>query len=232
MNATSSITRKRIIACGPSGPDSRAGMCRPSRIIHLEGQNTGVSDRKKAPKRRPRYWFESRRYYFVSNHGWVTVLWWDMAWSMGFATFRVRQFIQTRKPHQDPPHFLLWDFVRFNFLSLRSGSYNRCELPAFKMAITRRRRIAGCAAARKLITGSFIRWMRSGVLWDGASASGGEPGCQAAHTRGRDSATLLAIAEPRQIFGIPRRITLKRHAGGGIIEALEEFGDTLAGSML
>jgi N-acetylglucosaminyl-diphospho-decaprenol L-rhamnosyltransferase len=88
-----------------------------SRIVHLEGQNTGVSDRKKAPKRRPRYWFESRRHYFVSNHGWVTALLADMAWAMGFATFRIRQFIQ-RKPQQDPPHFL-WDFVRFNFFSLR-----------------------------------------------------------------------------------------------------------------
>jgi hypothetical protein len=88
-----------------------------SRIVHLEGQNTGVSDRKKAPKRRPRYWFESRRYYFMRNHGWATAVLADIAWAFGFATFRVRQLIQ-RKPDQDPPHFL-WDFVRFNFLPTR-----------------------------------------------------------------------------------------------------------------
>jgi glycosyltransferase involved in cell wall biosynthesis len=41
----------------------------------------------------------------------------------------------------------------------------------------------------------------------------------------RGSATLMAIAEPRRILGIPRRITLKRHAAG-IIDALEEFGAT------
>jgi N-acetylglucosaminyl-diphospho-decaprenol L-rhamnosyltransferase len=90
-------------------------------IIHLEGQNTGVSDRKKAPKRRPAYWFASRRHYFVHNHGWATALTADVLWAAGYATFRVRQFIQ-RKPKTDPPHFL-WDFIRYNFLThTRRGS--------------------------------------------------------------------------------------------------------------
>jgi N-acetylglucosaminyl-diphospho-decaprenol L-rhamnosyltransferase len=83
-------------------------------IVHLEGQNTGVSDRKKAPKRRPAYWFASRRHYFVHNHGWLTAIAADVAWMVGFATYRVRQFIQ-RKPDTDPPYFLR-DFVRYNFL--------------------------------------------------------------------------------------------------------------------
>jgi N-acetylglucosaminyl-diphospho-decaprenol L-rhamnosyltransferase len=86
-------------------------------IVHLEGQNTGVSDRKKAPKRRPSYWFASRRHYFVSNHGWVTAVAADLAWLFGFATYRIRQFIQ-RKPDIDPPHFLR-DFVRHSFLPHR-----------------------------------------------------------------------------------------------------------------
>jgi GT2 family glycosyltransferase len=86
-------------------------------ITHIEGQATGVSDKKKAPKRRPRYWFESRRHYFAKNYGIMTAIAADVAWAFGFATFRVRQFIQ-RKPHTDPPHFL-WDFIRYNFLTLR-----------------------------------------------------------------------------------------------------------------
>jgi N-acetylglucosaminyl-diphospho-decaprenol L-rhamnosyltransferase len=84
-------------------------------VVHLEGQNTGVSDRKKAPKRRPPYWFASRRYYFVSNHGWLTALAADLAWCFGFATYRIRQFVQ-RKPDTDPPYFLR-DFIRHNFLT-------------------------------------------------------------------------------------------------------------------
>ncbi|HEX4123196.1 MAG TPA: glycosyltransferase family 2 protein [Tepidisphaeraceae bacterium] len=81
-------------------------------IVHLEGQNTGVSDRKKAPKRRPRYWFESRRYYFVRNHGWPAALAADVVWALGYATYRLRQIIQ-RKPKTDPPYFL-WDFIRYS----------------------------------------------------------------------------------------------------------------------
>ncbi|MBV8782147.1 MAG: glycosyltransferase family 2 protein [Phycisphaerae bacterium] len=83
-------------------------------IVHLEGQTTGVSDPTKKKKRRPPYWFASRRHYFVANHGWLTALTADVLWVFGFATFRVRQFIQ-RKPDVDPPHFL-WDFVKYNFL--------------------------------------------------------------------------------------------------------------------
>jgi hypothetical protein len=83
-------------------------------IVHLEGQSTGLSDKKKAPKRRPAYWFASRRYYFLHNHGWMTAAAADVLWTIGFATYRIRQFLQ-RKPDTDPPHFL-WDFVRYNFL--------------------------------------------------------------------------------------------------------------------
>ena len=43
-------------------------------IVHLEGQTTGVSDKKKAPKRRAPYWFASRRHYFVHNYGYLTAL--------------------------------------------------------------------------------------------------------------------------------------------------------------
>jgi GT2 family glycosyltransferase len=84
-------------------------------VIHLEGQSTGVSDPKKTPKRRPQYWFDSRRHYFVKNHGRLTAVAADVAWAVGFATFRVRQFLQ-RKPQTDPPYFLR-DFIRYNFAS-------------------------------------------------------------------------------------------------------------------
>jgi len=40
-----------------------------SRIVHLVGQSSGVTRRDGAPRRLPRYWFESRRRYFVLNHG-------------------------------------------------------------------------------------------------------------------------------------------------------------------
>jgi N-acetylglucosaminyl-diphospho-decaprenol L-rhamnosyltransferase len=85
-----------------------------SRVVHLEGQSTGVTDRTLAPQRLPRYWFESRRHYFMKNHGpWKTRLA-DVAWTLGHMSWRARRRLQG-KTDDDPP-YLLSDFVRFNFL--------------------------------------------------------------------------------------------------------------------
>ena len=40
-----------------------------SRVMHIGGQSTRVTERNAAPKRIPHYWFESRRRYFVVTHG-------------------------------------------------------------------------------------------------------------------------------------------------------------------
>lgn len=81
-----------------------------SRVVHLVGQASGVTVQNTKPKRRPGYWFDSRRRYFLKNHGRFYTTLADAVWAMSFATFRVRQFIQ-RKPDTDPPK-LLYDFLR------------------------------------------------------------------------------------------------------------------------
>ncbi|MDB5296997.1 MAG: wbbL [Phycisphaerales bacterium] len=81
-----------------------------SRVVHLVGQSSGVTDVKQANKRRPRYWFESRRRYFVRNHGRVKAAAADLLWMTSFLTFRARRRVQ-RKPDTDPQH-LLGDFAR------------------------------------------------------------------------------------------------------------------------
>jgi GT2 family glycosyltransferase len=86
-----------------------------SRVVHLEGQSTGVTDSRAAPRRLPRYWFESRRHYFMKNYGPVKKHLADLAWTVGFASWRARRRLQG-KSDDDPPH-LLSDFVRFNFLN-------------------------------------------------------------------------------------------------------------------
>lgn len=86
-----------------------------SRVVHLEGQSTGVTDKSAEPQRLPRYWFESRRHYFMKNYGpWKTRLA-DVAWALGHMSWRARRRLQG-KVDDDPPH-LLADFVRFNFLN-------------------------------------------------------------------------------------------------------------------
>ena len=81
-----------------------------SHVVHLVGQSSGVTDTKRPPKRLPQYWFDSRRRYFLKNHGWLYTALADAAWTVGFVLWRVRRVIQ-RKPDQDPPN-VLGDFVR------------------------------------------------------------------------------------------------------------------------
>lgn len=81
-----------------------------SHVVHLVGQASGVTVQNTRPKRRPDYWFDSRRRYFLKNHGRFYTALADAVWALAFATFRFRRFIQ-RKPDTDPPR-LLYDFLR------------------------------------------------------------------------------------------------------------------------
>lgn len=89
-----------------------------SRVVHLVGQSSGVTDTKRSPKRLPKYWFDSRRRYFLKNHGWLYAAIADAAWVFGFTLWRLRRVIQ-RKPDLDPPK-LLNDFL-FNSVLLKGG---------------------------------------------------------------------------------------------------------------
>ena len=76
-----------------------------SRVVHLVGQSSGVTDTRLPPKRRPQYWFDSRRRYFVKNYGWLYAAITDAVWLVSFSLWRLRRAIQ-RKPDEDPPHVL------------------------------------------------------------------------------------------------------------------------------
>ncbi|MEO6709882.1 MAG: glycosyltransferase family 2 protein [Planctomycetota bacterium] len=90
-----------------------------SSVVHLVGQSTGVTTMDEPARRRPRYWFESRRRYFAKNHGRAYALCADIAWASGFALWRVRRVLQG-KPDLDPPH-MLWDFVRHTMRAACKG---------------------------------------------------------------------------------------------------------------
>ncbi|MCC3415859.1 MULTISPECIES: glycosyltransferase family 2 protein [unclassified Microcoleus] len=80
-----------------------------SRVVHLVGQSSGVTDTKKPPKRLPQYWFDSRRRYFLKNYGLVYTALTDVTWASGFGAWRVRRVLQG-KPDGDPPK-MLTDFI-------------------------------------------------------------------------------------------------------------------------
>lgn len=85
-----------------------------SRVMHAAGQSTGVTTPGAAPIRRPAYWFESRRRYWIKQHGWCYAALTDLAWTLCFSLWQVRRVIQ-RKPRVDPPH-MLRDFISHSAL--------------------------------------------------------------------------------------------------------------------
>jgi GT2 family glycosyltransferase len=81
-----------------------------SRVVHLVGRSSGVTERNPQPKRRPAYWFDSRRRYFVKNHGRTYAAAVDLVWSAGFAAHRLLSIVR-RRPQVDPPR-LLRDYLK------------------------------------------------------------------------------------------------------------------------
>jgi GT2 family glycosyltransferase len=90
-----------------------------SRVVHLVGQSSGVTDEKKPKKRRPAYWFASRRRYFLLHFGRLRTLLADSFWVIGHTIYKATVPAR-RVPANDPEH-LLGDFVRYNFLGARKA---------------------------------------------------------------------------------------------------------------
>ncbi|MBC7972779.1 MAG: glycosyltransferase family 2 protein [Verrucomicrobia bacterium] len=89
-----------------------------SHVVHFVGQSSGVTDSKRPPKRLPTYWFDSRRRYFLKNHGWLYAALADTAWLLGFTLWRWRRVVQ-RKPDTDPPK--IWSDFLMNSVFFRGG---------------------------------------------------------------------------------------------------------------
>lgn len=80
-----------------------------SRVVHLVGRSSGVTNAQAKLKRRPKYWFDSRRRYFLKNYGKMYSAAADLAWGTSYPLWYARAKLQ-RKPITDPPR--LWrDFV-------------------------------------------------------------------------------------------------------------------------
>ena len=79
-----------------------------ARIVHLEGQSTGIH----APrKRRPPYWFDSRRRYFLKHHGLLGLFTADLCWALGRTLFWVRRLCGLGGDVSHDPKWLTWDIL-------------------------------------------------------------------------------------------------------------------------
>ncbi len=83
-----------------------------ARVMHIAGQSTGVTGTQAVVRRLPRYWFESRRRYFVKNHGRLYAIVADIAWATMHVLWLARK-VAARQPNEDPP-MLLGDFLRYS----------------------------------------------------------------------------------------------------------------------
>ncbi|MGF1469580.1 MAG: glycosyltransferase family 2 protein [Sandaracinaceae bacterium] len=81
-----------------------------SRVAHVGSASTNWQDKTRPM---PAYWFQSRRHYFVKNHGRAYTWAANTACALGLASFKLRAALQGKEdPHR--VHFFR-DFVRFNF---------------------------------------------------------------------------------------------------------------------
>lgn len=65
-----------------------------SRVMHVRGQSTGVTRLDQRPKRLPRYWYESRRRYFVKHHGQAYSALADLAFVLGRGVGTLRDTVK------------------------------------------------------------------------------------------------------------------------------------------
>lgn len=85
-----------------------------SRVVHISGQSTGVTGQQAALRRRPGYWFESRRRYFEKHHGRAYAVAADAAYVGARMAWHLRRRLRGA-PNPDPPR-LLWDMLRHSAL--------------------------------------------------------------------------------------------------------------------
>jgi GT2 family glycosyltransferase len=71
-----------------------------SKIVHLEGASTGVTNR--VVRRLPPYWHQARRRFFLKNYGGLHTALVDAAFLFGFSLWRLRCWIQRRPDHGSP----------------------------------------------------------------------------------------------------------------------------------
>lgn len=81
-----------------------------SRVIHYVGQSTGVASGDSLRRRRPKYWFQSRQYYLLKNHGIIYTALADLSWGGMFTVHKVLDFIRLR--FNNDPMYLWRDFWR------------------------------------------------------------------------------------------------------------------------
>lgn len=87
-------------------------------VMHIEGASTGI----KSTKRRPAYWYNSRRRYFVKHYGVSGLVLADLLLSIGRLTFFIRRFLRLgAQGEQLDPKWFMFDLLRSDLRAVLTG---------------------------------------------------------------------------------------------------------------
>jgi hypothetical protein len=89
-----------------------------SRVMHIAGQSTKLTERNALPKRLPAYWFESRRRYFTVAHGVYYAMAVDIIAFVAYCLGAFKRLLQ-RRTDRGTPRFLA-DLMRHSALWSRN----------------------------------------------------------------------------------------------------------------
>ena len=89
-----------------------------SKIIHLEGASTNISDTK---KRRGKFWYDSRRRYFTKRFGVWGLLKADFFWSAGRLLGRIIDLLRSRSSYASDPLRFTTDLLVGDVVAIASG---------------------------------------------------------------------------------------------------------------
>lgn len=83
-------------------------------VVHHVGAATGISDTRKKSPRRPQYWFDSRRRFYLKNYGFSGVFIADISAVLGMILYKVKAKLLSQRD-TDPPRFTR-DLLKNSFL--------------------------------------------------------------------------------------------------------------------
>jgi N-acetylglucosaminyl-diphospho-decaprenol L-rhamnosyltransferase len=89
-----------------------------SRVMHIAGQSTKVTERNTLPKRLPTYWFESRRRYFTTAYGVYYAMAVDIVAFMAHSLGALKRLL-LRRTDRGTPHYLV-DLMQHSVLWRRN----------------------------------------------------------------------------------------------------------------
>lgn len=102
-----------------------------SRVVHLEGASTGI---RETMRRRPQYWFASRRRYFVKHFGLPGLVLADALWAMGRVVHAIHRALRLGSGGGRPnPRWFAFDLLWGDLQSVFSGQVLRIRRDSTKL---------------------------------------------------------------------------------------------------